>query len=81
MTAFFFSSCFMSIYNSLGYDRPERLYIHDLARLDTPYLSISALSRRVIIRDIWGFSPPELDLSDLILEHFSACLIIASLPL
>ena len=77
----FFPSCFMFIYNPLGYDRPERLYIHDLARLDTPYLSISALSRRVIIRDIWGFSPPEIDFSDLVLEQFLACLIIASLPL
>ena len=49
----FFPPCFMTIYNPLGYDRPECLYLHDQAWPNAPYLSISALSRR----DFWGFFP------------------------
>lgn len=43
----FFLSYFMCICNPLGYDRPDRFYIYHLARLDAPYLFISALSPRV----------------------------------
>lgn len=43
----FFPSHFMSICNPLDYDRPERFYIHNLARLNAFYLFISALFRYV----------------------------------
>lgn len=43
---FLSSLCFMSRCNPLGYDKPEGLYIHNLAWLDTPYLSSSALPCR-----------------------------------
>ena len=53
----------MSICNLLDYHRPECLYIHDLGRLEAPYLSISALSCRLQFNSRYlGVSPPEFNL-------------------
>lgn len=68
------SVCF-STFTPLGYDRPERLYIPDLARLDA-YLSISSLS----CRDIGGFPLLSLAFSYLIPKQFLACLVVPLLP-
>ena len=57
---FFFSSCFMSICNPLGYDRPEASlhYIINMA-LCPFFLSIFALPSRYNLARLLGISPPE----------------------
>ena len=58
---FFFSSCFMSICNPEGYDRPEPLYVlyKNLAWLDVTYAYIPALSCRVYHTTFEDFNPPD----------------------
>ena len=59
---FFFSSCFISICNPVGYDRLERLYIlNSSLAFCLLVVHFYAVSSR-LIHDFWGFSPPNFDL-------------------
>lgn len=53
---FFFPWCFIFIYNSVGYDRAECLYVFDEAWLIASYLSISLLSRHLYFTTFEIFS-------------------------
>ncbi len=56
---FFFSSCFMSICNPVGYDRPERLYIQNSSPAWRPLIVQFRVVSPRLTNDIWGFRPPD----------------------
>ena len=59
----FFSSCFMSICNPVGYDRPECPYIQKSSPAWCPLIvHFRAVSPR-LTHDIWGLSPPNSGLN------------------
>ena len=58
----FFSPCFMSICNPVGYDRLERLYIQNSGPACRPSVVHFCVVSPRLIHDLWGFSPPDSDL-------------------